>query len=303
LLKSENPELTAWIVDRAPTTAWLIRVAALGEWGRAARTGLSHAGSRKSSSATGKKAQPNSSRPASNPPQSRLGVHGHRRQPLDPRLAGTLRQAGAASARDADRPPLRRDGRFPAPECDAENGVITPHAVAEKAALARWLKAPRNSSLPRRETEDQGLESIGKAAHRLDIPDKVKGKPLFGINVSCRGMATAAIRAMPVFRGKLASRRRAKRIKGMRGLIKVVQLEDAVAVVADNWWRRTACSSTWRSNGTRRERPARSTESISSSVRSAWRIPHSGGAQRRATSRRPFSSAAKVIEAAYTRPS
>src|SRR5258708_33394295 len=77
---------------------------------------------------------------------------------------------------------------------------------------------------------------IGKAAHRLDIPDKVRGKPLFGIDVQLPGMAYAAIAQCPVFRGKLATVA-GERIKGMRGLIKIVQLEDAVAVVADNWWR------------------------------------------------------------------
>src|SRR2546422_9687680 len=49
-------------------------------------------------------------------------------------------------------------------------------------------------------------------------------------------MAYAAIAQCPVFRGKLATVAD-ERIKGLRGLIKVVKLEDAVAVVADNWWR------------------------------------------------------------------
>src|SRR2546430_16488022 len=71
---------------------------------------------------------------------------------------------------------------------------------------------------------------------RLDTPDKVTGKPLFGIDVQLPGMAYAAIARCPVFRGRLVAVAD-ERIKGLRGLVKVVKLEDAVAVVADNWWR------------------------------------------------------------------
>src|SRR5436309_13903182 len=49
-------------------------------------------------------------------------------------------------------------------------------------------------------------------------------------------MAYAAIAQCPVFRGRLVTVAD-ERIKGLRGLIKVVRLEDAVAMVADNWWR------------------------------------------------------------------
>src|SRR2546430_4223297 len=60
---------------------------------------------------------------------------------------------------------------------------------------------------------------------RLDIPDKVTGKPLFGIDVQLPGMAYAAIAQCPVFRGRLVTVAD-ERIKGLRGLIKVVKLED-----------------------------------------------------------------------------
>jgi len=148
-----------------------------------------------------------------------------------------LRQAGAA-AREMLVAAAAQRWKVPASECDAENGVITHMPSRRKlrfgqvAQGASKLEPPKDMKL--KDPKEWNL--IGKAAHRLDIPDKVRGKPLFGIDVQLPGMAHAAIAQCPVFRGKLATVA-GERIKGMRGLIKIVQLEDAVAVVADNWWR------------------------------------------------------------------
>ena len=49
-------------------------------------------------------------------------------------------------------------------------------------------------------------------------------------------MLHASIAQVPVFGGKLKSYDEAK-IKGMRGVKKVVAADDWIAVVADNWWR------------------------------------------------------------------
>src|SRR2546426_12671516 len=128
--------------------------------------------------------------------------------------------------------------KVPSSECDAETGVI-PHTPSQRklrfgqvAQAASKLEPPKDVKLK----DPREWNLIGRPARRLDIPDKVRGKPLFGIDVQLPGMAYAAIAQCPVFRGKLATVAD-ERIKGMRGLIKVVQLEDAVAVVADNWWR------------------------------------------------------------------
>src|SRR5260221_539033 len=130
----------------------------------------------------------------------------------------------------------RRDFlKVSASECDVENGVITHTPSRRKlrfgqvAQGASKLEPPKDVKL--KDPKDWNL--IGKLAGRLDIPDKVKGKPLFGIDVQLPGMVYAAIAQCPVFRGKLATVAD-ERIKGLRGLVKVVKLEDAVAVAADN---------------------------------------------------------------------
>jgi isoquinoline 1-oxidoreductase beta subunit len=59
---------------------------------------------------------------------------------------------------------------------------------------------------------------------------------IYGIDVKLPGMLNAAIKACPVFGGKLKSLDEAK-VTGMKGVKKVVRVGDnAVAVVADTWW-------------------------------------------------------------------
>src|SRR5216684_1883365 len=76
----------------------------------------------------------------------------------------------------------------------------------------------------------------GKPLKRLDTADKLTGKQLYGIDVKLPGMLNAAIKACPVFGGKVKSFDAAK-TAGMPGVKKVVPVGDyAVAVVAETWW-------------------------------------------------------------------
>src|SRR6267154_1912545 len=95
-----------------------------------------------------------------------------------------LRQAGAA-AREMLLAAAAQRWKVPASECDVENGVITHTPSRRKlrfgqvAQDASKLEPPKDVKL--KDPKDWNL--IGKPARRLDIPDKVKGKPLFGIDV------------------------------------------------------------------------------------------------------------------------
>jgi len=214
--------------------------------------------------------------------ESRLGVHGHRRSRSIRDSQETSSPGGRRRARDADRAAAAQRWKVPVSECDAEERRHHAHAVAEKAAFrpggSRRLETRASKDVKLKDPKDWNL--IGKAAHPAGHTRQGQGKPLFGIDVQLPGMAYAAIAQWPGV-PRQARDRRGERIKGMRGLIKVVQLEDAVAVVADNWWRATACSRPGDRMGRRRERAGASTESIASSCASAGGFQHSGGAQRR----------------------
>jgi isoquinoline 1-oxidoreductase beta subunit len=77
---------------------------------------------------------------------------------------------------------------------------------------------------------------VGKSIPRFDIPKKVDGTTNYGLDVKQPGMLYAAIRISPVFGGKLKSVD-TRDIDGKRGIKKVVQLDEAVVVVADRFWR------------------------------------------------------------------
>jgi isoquinoline 1-oxidoreductase subunit beta len=137
-----------------------------------------------------------------------------------------------------------------ASECHAENGSVvhTPTkrrlsygSVAEAAAK---LTPPANVKL-----KDPGeFKVIGKPTKRLDTPDKVCGKAMFGIDARRPGMLHAAVLRCPIFGGKVASFD-ASKAKAMPGVKDVIQISSGVAVVADNTWTafqgRKALAVTW----------------------------------------------------------
>jgi isoquinoline 1-oxidoreductase beta subunit len=127
----------------------------------------------------------------------------------------------------------------PADECTVSKGVIT-HAPSGRtttygkvAEAASKLEAPKD--VPLKDPKDWTI--AGKPVKRLDTVEKLNGSQIYSIDVTRPGMLNAAIKACPVFGGKLKSFDAAK-AEGMPGVKKVVAVGDnAVAVVADTWWR------------------------------------------------------------------
>src|SRR5262245_11382182 len=148
-----------------------------------------------------------------------------------------LQQAGA-SARARLIQAAANQWNVPASECVAENGAVLHKAsnrsltygkLAADAAKIKLDKEPAIKSF------DQ-LKLVGKPLPRLDTPVKVDGRAKFGIDTKVPGMVYAAIISCPVVGGTLASVDDSA-LQGKRGIVKVVKLPNAVAVVADNTWR------------------------------------------------------------------
>ncbi|WP_425257497.1 molybdopterin cofactor-binding domain-containing protein [Rubrivivax sp. RP6-9] len=129
--------------------------------------------------------------------------------------------------------------KVPAAECTVAKGVIT-HAASRRsvsygkvAAAAAKLTPP--SDVPLKDPKDWKL--AGQRLARLDTVDKTNGRQIYGTDLQLPGMLNAAIRACPVFGGKLRGVDTAA-VEKMPGVKKVVRVGDnAVAVVADTWWR------------------------------------------------------------------
>ena len=105
-------------------------------------------------------------------------------------------------------------------------------SYGQLAADAALLEPPKNPTLKDRSQ----FNIMGRAISRNDIPAKVDGSAMFGIDAHSDDMLFAAIKLAPVFGTKLASVDATEALT-LRGVKRVIELEDSFAVVADSYWR------------------------------------------------------------------
>ena len=122
-------------------------------------------------------------------------------------------------------------------ECTARGSHVRHEAsgqsvtFGELARAAAALPVPSNPAL-----KDPDTYTIRRTARpRFDIPSKVNGSAVYGIDFTVPGILYAAVDIAPVFGGKLVSVDSGP-AEAMPGVRRVVQLEEAVAVVADTYW-------------------------------------------------------------------
>ena len=147
-----------------------------------------------------------------------------------------LRQAGA-SARTMLIAAAAQQWKVPASELKAEKSVIT-HAASGRSTTYGKLAVAASKLQPPKEVALKAPSEwtiAGQPIKRLDIPDKVMGKPVFALDVRLPDMLYAAIEHAPAFGGKLKSFDDAA-VKKLPGVRAVVSFPDAVAVVADSYW-------------------------------------------------------------------
>ena len=101
----------------------------------------------------------------------------------------------------------------------------------ELASVAATMNMPRRPPLKSRDE----YRLVGTSRDRPDIPGKVAGEAIYGIDVVVPDMLYAAIVRAPIPGGQLTSVDAAP-ARAMPGVRDVVQLPDAVAVVADGYW-------------------------------------------------------------------
>jgi isoquinoline 1-oxidoreductase beta subunit len=100
--------------------------------------------------------------------------------------------------------------------------------LAEKAAD---LKPPEDLALK----DPKDFRLVGKPTRRLDTPDKVNGKAVFGLDVQLPGMLVALVARPPVLGGKVKNFN-ADKVRAVPGVKHVVQIPRGIAVVADGFW-------------------------------------------------------------------
>jgi isoquinoline 1-oxidoreductase subunit beta len=146
---------------------------------------------------------------------------------------------GGAAAREMLIAAAAEQWSVPASECNAANSIITHQPTGRTVTYGQMADAAARQTPPGevklKDPKDWNI--AGKPLPRLDTADKLVGKQKYGIDLVQPNMLNAAVRACPVFGGKLASFDAAA-VEKMPGVRKVVRVDDtAVAVVADTWWR------------------------------------------------------------------
>jgi isoquinoline 1-oxidoreductase beta subunit len=130
----------------------------------------------------------------------------------------------------------------PASELTVSQSRITHAASGKSASFGELAAEAAKQPVPSRPAlKSANSYTIRRTAPpRPDIPAKVTGRAIYGIDFTLPGMLYAAVEIAPVYGGKLVSVDLAP-AESMPGVKKVVRLEEAVAVVADSYWRaRTA---------------------------------------------------------------
>ncbi len=104
---------------------------------------------------------------------------------------------------------------------------------------ASALEVPESPTLK----DPKDFRILGKYNKRLDVPSKVTGKAIFGIDIKVPNMLYAVTVHAPSIKGKLISftDTDAKKIAGVKAVLKTKHSypggeTDAIAIVADNYW-------------------------------------------------------------------
>jgi len=146
-----------------------------------------------------------------------------------------LREAGAV-AREMLRRGAASAWGVPLAECVAIAGTIRHTGGHRVATYGELVGDAAAQDVPRVTLKaPAAFTKIGKSLDRLDARPKVDGTAVFGIDVKLPGLVTAVIVRSPVRGAKLVGFD-GKAAREVRGVLDVVELGDAVAVVAIGYW-------------------------------------------------------------------
>ncbi|PYN47660.1 MAG: aldehyde dehydrogenase [Candidatus Rokuibacteriota bacterium] len=231
-------EVHAWVVVK-PNDTCVIRIAR-SEMGQGTRTGLAQLVAEELE-CDWKKVTTESITPGQNLARQRVWGEMSTGGSRGIRTSHDYVRRGGAAARMMLLQAAADEWKVPVAEVSVANGVITHASSGRKttygkvAAAAAKLTPPDPKSIALKNPKDWKI--AGRPMKRLDTADKLNGTQVYAIDVKLPGMLHAAIKASPVFGGKLASYDEAK-ISGRPGVRGVVKVNDStVAVVADTWWR------------------------------------------------------------------
>lgn len=122
-----------------------------------------------------------------------------------------------------------------------QSGYVIHKPTQQKLSFGELASLIKEPQLPeefqRKEANDFNL--IGKSQPRLDLPDKINGSALFGIdvgnNVGLENLKTAIVIRPPVF-GSHLKEANSEDLKKLQGIVDVVEIPQGLAIVAEGFW-------------------------------------------------------------------
>jgi isoquinoline 1-oxidoreductase beta subunit len=220
-----------------------------------------------------------------------------------------LRKAGAA-AKEMLVKAASNEWKVPVSECYAANAIVYHKpsgrniAYGDLAEKASKLEVPKNPILK----DPKDFKILGKSVARQDIPLKVSGKAVFGLDATVPGMLYASIERCPVLGSKLVNfdDSQALKIKGVQQVVKTTRIlgknhYEGVAVVADNYWAalqgRKALKINWDNQGFDKFNSKDYEQSLRELAKKEGLVAHTAG-----DFDKSFAAAPKKVEALYETP-
>lgn len=141
----------------------------------------------------------------------------------------------------------------PVSQLSAKDGFVV-HSSRGKLSFGELAEAANKMPLPQKPSlkKTADFTFIGKSMRRVDAPDKVNGKAVFGLDVRIPDMLYAVVARPPIAGAKIGAIDDVE-ARAIKGVIDVVQFGDRVAVLAKNTHvarlGRDALQITWDSSG------------------------------------------------------
>jgi isoquinoline 1-oxidoreductase beta subunit len=160
-----------------------------------------------------------------------------------------LRKAGAAGRAMLIKA-AAQTWKVPEGECTASTGTVIHKKTDRKLTYGQLCLKAAKLDLPKEPPlkKEAEFRYIGKPVARVDIPEKVAGKAIFGLDVNVPDMLYAVIARPPAYGAKAVSfdQKAAEQVKGVE---KVVQIPQGIAVCAKSiyaaWKGRDALKVQW----------------------------------------------------------
>lgn len=295
------PEVNAWVVIKPDDTV-VIRIARV-EMGQGTLTGLAQLVAEELECDWSKVTTEYPS-PGANLARNRIWQNFQTAGSQGIRQSQKYVREGGAAARIMLIQAAANEWKVPASECTVDKGVISHKASGRTTTYGKVADAAGKLEVPKEPAlkDPKDWKIAGKPLPRLDTRDKLTGKQVYSMDIRLPGMLNAAIKQSPVIGGKLKSFD-ASKVEGMKGVKKVVAVgDDAVAVVADTWWRARKAIDALPIVWDEGESAKVSSDTIAAMLKEGLTAEQAFVGNKQGDAKAALASAAKKVEASYSVP-